>query len=168
MADKILNVTTTLDQNDGSNFQGLSLRDAILIANADPNNHYTINLPAGTYNLTIKNVLLPPTDGSADSATLFQSRLATGDLDIIGNVTIVGENPNNTIIDAKPLTDPLPPEEGDDIFPEEPPVITPTIGDRVFDVLSGERSGKTLQDGSPANGNLVLKNLTIKEELQIS
>ncbi|WP_330204669.1 choice-of-anchor Q domain-containing protein [Cyanobacterium sp. Dongsha4] len=164
MADEtiLLNVTTTLDQNDGSDFQGLSLRDAILIANADPDNHYTINLPAGTYNLTIKNVLLPTTDTSADAATLFQSRLATGDLDIIGNITIIGEDPENTIIDAEPLTQPLPPDDSTNPFPDDPPVITPTIGDRVFDVLSGARSGKTLQDGSPANGSLNLQNVTIK------
>ncbi|WPF90259.1 choice-of-anchor Q domain-containing protein [Cyanobacterium aponinum AL20118] len=164
MADEtiLLNVTTTEDQNDGSSFQGLSLRDAILIANADPDNHYTINLPAGTYNLTIKNVLLPTTDTSADAATLFQSRLATGDLDIIGNITIIGEDPENTIIDAESLTQPLPPDDSTNPFPDDPPVITPTIGDRVFDVLSGERSGKTLQDGSPANGSLNLQNVTIK------
>ncbi|PHV61295.1 choice-of-anchor Q domain-containing protein [Cyanobacterium aponinum] len=164
MADEtiLLNVTTTEDQNDGSSFQGLSLRDAILIANADPDNHYTINLPAGTYNLTIKNVLLPTTDTSADAATLFQSRLATGDLDIIGNITIIGEDPENTIIDAESLTQPLPPDDSTNPFPDDPPVITPTIGDRVFDVLSGERSGKTLADGSPANGNLTLQSVTIQ------
>ncbi|WP_324282419.1 choice-of-anchor Q domain-containing protein [Cyanobacterium aponinum UTEX 3221] len=164
MADEtiLLNVTTTEDQNDGSSFQGLSLRDAILIANADPDNHYTINLPAGTYNLTIKNVLLPTTDTSADAATLFQSRLATGDLDIIGNITIIGEDPENTIIDAESLTQPLPPDDSTNPFPDDPPVITPTIGDRVFDVLSGTNSGKTLADGTPANGNLVLQNVTIQ------
>jgi len=164
MADEtiLLNVTTTEDQNDGSDFQGLSLRDAILIANADPDNHYTINLPAGTYNLIIKNVLLPTIDGSADPPTLFQSRLATGDLDIIGNITIIGEDPENTIIDAESLTQPLPPDDSTNPFPDDPPVITPTIGDRVFDVLSGTSSGKTLADGTPANGNLVLQNVTIQ------
>lgn len=135
----VLNVTTTDDENDGSASQGkgLSLRDAILIANADPDNHYIINLPAGTYELTIQNVLLPETDSSVDADTLFQSRLATGDLDIIGNITIIGKDPQNTIIDAGTLRQPLP-------VPEEPPtdpVVVPSIGDRIFDVLSGVRSG---------------------------
>lgn len=153
----ILNVTTTEDQNDGSTFRGLSLRDAILIANADPENHYQINVPSGTYDLTIKNVLLPPiSDGgnnTVDQATLFQSRLATGDLDITGNVTIIGADPANTIINAETLTQPLPADPNNP-FPEDEP--SPTIGDRIFDVISSTRSGKS------SNGNLVLQNVTIK------
>lgn len=141
MAEIILNVTTTQDENDGSELigEGLSLREAILIANTDPNNEYTINLPAGLYNLTIKNVLSPPTDTSVDQDNLFRSRLSTGDLDITGNVTIIGDNPENTIINAGTLDDDL-----------------SSIGDRVFDVLSSARS---LQ---PTNGNLTLKNVTIQ------
>lgn len=142
----ILNVTTTEDQNDGSNFRGLSLRDAILMANADPENHYEINLPSGTYDLTIKNVLVPPIsdvdNNTVDQATLFQSRLATGDLDITGNVAIIGEGKGNTIINAGTLTDST----------DENTII----GDRVFDVISSTRSGKS------SNGNLVLQNVTIK------
>ncbi len=140
MAEIILNVTTTQDENDGSELigEGLSLREAILIANTDPNNEYTINLPAGLYNLTIKNVLPPPTDTSVDEDTLFRSRLSTGDLDITGNVTIIGEAPENTIINAGTLND------------------GSGIGDRVFDVLSSARSLK------PTNGNLTLKNVTIQ------
>jgi hypothetical protein len=142
----ILNVTTAEDQNDGSTFRGLSLRDAILIANADPENHYEINLPSGTYDLTIKNVLLPPIsdDGNntVDQATLFQSRLSTGDLDITGNVTIIGDGKGNTIINAGTLTDSTDEET--------------IIGDRVFDVISSLRSGKS------SNGNLEIQNVTIK------
>lgn len=153
----ILDVNTKNDENDGSASQGkgLSLRDAILIANADPDNHYIINLPSGTYKLIIKNILLPPTDSSVDESTLFQSRLATGDLDIIGNITIIGTDPTNTIIDAETLKQSLPND----------PVTEVIIGDRIFDVLSGARSGKKLRDGSPANGNLTLQNVTIKNGL---
>ncbi|MEB3175603.1 MAG: choice-of-anchor Q domain-containing protein [Cyanobacteriota bacterium] len=47
-------VTTTLDQNNGNLSDGLSLREAILIANANPDTAYTIQLQGGlTYNLTL-------------------------------------------------------------------------------------------------------------------
>jgi Tol biopolymer transport system component len=55
----ILTVTTTLDENDGSATigAGLSLRDAILIANANPNTDYEIRLTGGlTYNLTANGI----------------------------------------------------------------------------------------------------------------
>lgn len=49
----ILEVDTTADQNDGSADNGLSLRDAILIANANPDTEYEIHLQGGeTYRLT--------------------------------------------------------------------------------------------------------------------
>jgi len=40
-------VTTTLDQNNGNLSDGLSLREAILIANANPDTAYTIQLQGG-------------------------------------------------------------------------------------------------------------------------
>ncbi|MBO1055424.1 MAG: hypothetical protein HEQ27_02390 [Dolichospermum sp. JUN01] len=65
----VLTVTTTADQNDGSATGGLSLRDAILIANANPTTDYKIQLTGGTtYNLT--------SNGIDENAAL------TGDLDI--------------------------------------------------------------------------------------
>ncbi|MFM5890240.1 MAG: beta strand repeat-containing protein, partial [Dolichospermum sp.] len=65
----VLTVTTTADQNDGSATGGLSLRDAILIANANPTTDYEIQLTGGTtYNLT--------SNGINENAAL------TGDLDI--------------------------------------------------------------------------------------
>ena len=52
----ILTVNTTADQNDGSATNGLSLRDAILIANANTTNDYIIELQGGqTYFLTQGN-----------------------------------------------------------------------------------------------------------------
>ncbi|WP_138499256.1 Calx-beta domain-containing protein [Nostoc sp. PA-18-2419] len=69
MASTILTVNTTADQNDGSAANGLSLRDAILIANANPTTDYEIHLTGGTtYNLT--------SNGINEDAAL------TGDLDI--------------------------------------------------------------------------------------
>ncbi|WP_392535477.1 beta strand repeat-containing protein [Nostoc sp. C117] len=69
MATTILTVNTTADQNDGSAANGLSLRDAILIANANPNTDYEIQLTGGaTYNLTSNGI-------NEDNAL-------TGDLDI--------------------------------------------------------------------------------------
>ncbi|AFZ52466.1 choice-of-anchor Q domain-containing protein [Cyanobacterium aponinum] len=79
-----LNVTTTEDQNDGSAANGLSLRDAIIQANADPRREYIINVPNGTYNLTITE------DGS---------------LDISSSISIIGAGAGNTIISASFLGD---------------------------------------------------------------
>ncbi|WP_324282699.1 choice-of-anchor Q domain-containing protein [Cyanobacterium aponinum UTEX 3221] len=79
-----LNVTTTEDQNDGSAANGLSLRDAIIQANADPRREYIINVPNGTYNLTITE------DGS---------------LDISSSISIIGASAGNTIISASFLGD---------------------------------------------------------------
>ncbi|MDB9436488.1 Calx-beta domain-containing protein, partial [Dolichospermum lemmermannii CS-548] len=65
----VLTVTTTADQNDGSATGGLSLRDAIIIANANKTTDYEIHLTGGTtYNLT--------SNGINEDAAL------TGDLDI--------------------------------------------------------------------------------------
>ena len=56
-APTILTVTTTADQNNGVTTDGLSLREAILIANANPNTDYEIQLTGGlTYNLTANGV----------------------------------------------------------------------------------------------------------------
>ena len=169
------------DQNDGNASNGLSLRDAIIIAHRDPARQYIIQLAAGTYNLTIEGredfrfqeqVGTPAeTEGvegddgqeeeqeetvdegengggdnggenqddtdngdngngeeeaAPDSVLgLFDNTvLRTGDLDINTRVTIVGEDPSNTIIDASAL------------------------GDRIFDIKEG--------------GNLILENVTLQ------
>ncbi|QLE58891.1 S-layer family protein [Nostoc sp. TCL26-01] len=76
MAPTILTVNTTADQNDGSTANGLSLRDAILIANANPNTDYEIQLTGGTtYNLT--------SNGINEDAAL------TGDLDIKSRTNVL-------------------------------------------------------------------------------
>jgi hypothetical protein len=69
MPPTILQVNTTEDRNDGNVADGLSLREAILIANNNPNTEYEISLTGGlTYNLTINGI-------NEDAAV-------TGDLDI--------------------------------------------------------------------------------------
>ncbi|MEJ1931239.1 Calx-beta domain-containing protein [Nostoc sp. NIES-2111] len=94
MAPTILTVTTTADQNDGdiNDKQNLSLRDAILIANANPNTDYEIQLTGGTtYNLT--------SNGVNEDAAL------TGDLDIKSrsNVLYIVSVGGKATIDASGL-----------------------------------------------------------------
>ncbi|BAY23309.1 polymorphic membrane protein [Calothrix sp. NIES-2100] len=78
MATQILNVTTTADQNDGNDKDrnNLSLRDAILIANANPTTDYEIQLTGGTnYNLT--------------SNGINEDKASTGDLDITNRSNVL-------------------------------------------------------------------------------
>ncbi len=162
----VLDVTTTEDQNDGSDKDGLSLRDAILIASTNSEKKYIINLPAGFYALTLQNILQPPTidENSVDFATLVESRNTTGDLDIFGNITIIGEDPENTIISAEGLKREF---RGFQIIDDDIDVggvITPsitniyTVGDRVFDVASGAiltLENVTIQDGLLIESDIV-------------
>ncbi len=79
MPPTILTVNTIADQNDGNAANGLSLRDAILITNANPNTEYEIHLTGGaTYTLTANGI-------NEDAAI-------TGDLDIKfrNNVLYIG------------------------------------------------------------------------------
>lgn len=79
-------VTTTADTNDGACTVSLcSLRDAVIAANAAVGAD-TITLPAGTYTLSIA--------GAGEDVS------ATGDLDVIGDLTINGAGAPTTIIDG--------------------------------------------------------------------
>jgi hypothetical protein len=95
-----------------------TLRAAIQEVNA-PGGLDTISLPPGLYQLTL-------TGAGEDAA-------ATGDLDITGNVTILGAGASSTVINAGAL------------------------GDRIFQVLlqtsSLQISNVTLQNGSLASGD---------------
>lgn len=125
----VLDVTTFNDENDGSNAgTGLSLRDAILQANANPSKEYIINLPAGTYNLTIQNILQNNSDN--DSETILENRTTSGDLDIKGRVTINSQDRNNTIISGLGLQSTFQ-------YFDFGSFGTLKTGDRIFDVASG-------------------------------
>ena len=80
-----ITVTTTADQSDGTATGGWSVRDAVLYGNSNAGDD-TIVLPAGTY--TLVNA------GRGEDAS------ATGDLDILDNLTIQGAGADTTIIDA--------------------------------------------------------------------
>jgi CSLREA domain-containing protein len=82
-------VTTTEDHNDGFCNGDCSLREAIIAANKTESVD-GIFLPSGTYRLTL--------EGSGEDDGL------TGDLDITSALTIVGDSPETTIIDASGLT----------------------------------------------------------------
>ena len=82
-----INVNTFVDENDGIGVGGVSLREAIIEANSNGEAD-TINLPAGTYTLSLA--------GRNENAG------ATGDLDILadGTLTIVGAGEGTTTIDG--------------------------------------------------------------------
>ena len=90
-------VTKTADTADGACDSDCSLREAIIAANAAPGAD-SIRVPAGTYTLALA--------GAGEDAA------ATGDLDILGDLTIRGAGSDQTIVDGGAL-------------------------DRVFDVIAG-------------------------------
>ncbi len=83
-----LTTVAALIGDDGGD--GISLREAILATNADAGTD-EIFLPAGTYTLSINGT-------GEDSA-------ATGDLDILGDLSIIGDGAAATIVDATGLGD---------------------------------------------------------------
>ena len=94
-ASDTLVVDTTTDDNTPA-FQvcttaanDCSLRGAISKANADTTNTYTIQVPAGNYVLTLNGI-------NEDSN-------ATGDLDILCNLTILGAGANLTTVDGNQM-----------------------------------------------------------------
>ena len=120
----VFNVSTFADTNDGGTE---SLREAIVASNNDYNlGGNVINLPAGTYFLTIA-----PVGGVEDNAIFFTDA-ESGDLDIFGNLTIVGAGAATTIIDATGL------------------------GDRVLHIAEGGQvniSGVTIRGGNATGGH---------------
>ena len=78
-------VTKTADTNDGTCDADCSLREAIVAANASPGPH-SITIPAGTYTLSVA--------GANENAA------ATGDLDILQSMSLIGAGSASTIIQA--------------------------------------------------------------------
>lgn len=123
-----LTVTTFDDQNDGSSVNGLSLRDAILRAQSEPQKEYIIYLGAGTYSLFIQgneDTIFAEAPGTVDDIVT-----RTGDLDIDTLITIIGVSAEATIIDAS------------------------ILGDRLFDVREGgylTLNNVTIQGGTSQN-----------------
>ncbi len=109
-------VTKEADTNDGTCDADCSLREAVLAANASPGAD-DITVPVGTYILD-----LDPNGTGEDAA-------ATGDLDLIDDVTLSGAGADTTIIDGNGT-------------------------DRVLDVINAvvEISGVALKNGSLAGG----------------
>ncbi|WP_071516815.1 DUF4347 domain-containing protein [Geitlerinema sp. PCC 9228] len=96
-----LDVNTTEDENDGDadTGAGLSLRDAILIANNNPDRDYTIELTGGeTYNLSLS-------DTDTSNFEISNPDAAVADLDIAGgaNITVRGVGNSEAVIDASSL-----------------------------------------------------------------
>ena len=147
--DRILELTvdTTADVVDSGDAVN-SLREAIICANNNPDAS-TINLPAGTYTLTITGV-------DEDAA-------ANGDLDILEDLTLAGAGAASTIIQAGTLG------------PSDAPA--PNGIHRVFQLLAGgnaEFSGVTIRHGLRAgtlgggilttdDGNLTLTDCVVSD-----
>ncbi|TRU38100.1 MAG: hypothetical protein EWV50_12350 [Microcystis aeruginosa Ma_MB_F_20061100_S20] len=95
-------VNTTIDENDGSATigSGLSLRDAVAIANKSPNTPYIIKLKSGTtYALTYVNNTTTGDRSLRTNGTITIETDGTALASIVNNATpISGQNANNSII----------------------------------------------------------------------
>jgi len=124
----VFTVTKTADTFDGRCDQDCSLREAVAAANLAPGGDIIV-LGSGTY-------LLTRTGAGEDAASL-------GDLDVAGDVTLLGAGAKGTIIDAN-------------------------HGDRVLEVLapfSAEIQGVTLRNGhATGSGGAVANGGTLKLE----
>ncbi|WP_238707314.1 beta strand repeat-containing protein [Microcystis aeruginosa] len=95
-------VNTTIDENDGSATigSGLSLRDAVAIANKSPNTPYIIKLKSGTtYALTYVNDTTTGDRSLSTVGTITIETDGTALASIVNNASpISGQNDNNSII----------------------------------------------------------------------
>lgn len=90
-----LRVTTPLDETDGAcTVQHCSLREAVAAANAAPSEASLILLGPGTYRLALANRRGPQDEVIEEDANL------VGDLDVLGQVTLVGAGSGRTVLDA--------------------------------------------------------------------
>ncbi|MFM7713478.1 MAG: endo-1,3-1,4-beta-glycanase ExsH, partial [Microcystis sp.] len=95
-------VNTTIDENDGSATigSGLSLRDAVAIANKSPNTPYIIKLKSGTtYALTYVNNTTIGDSSLRTSGTITIETDGTALASIVNNATAIsGQSDNNFIL----------------------------------------------------------------------
>ena len=81
----------------GTADNGLSLRDAVIIANADRENEYIINLQAGTYNLSVDGLTIGDLVDSFDGALTTNNNITIRGVEsAIGETIIDGSLLNNT------------------------------------------------------------------------
>lgn len=148
MNSTVLTVNTITDEADGSGAlgQGLSLRDAILTAIANPTNEYIIELDSElTYALTL-------TGASEDLS-------ATGDLDIVGgaNVTIRSTGTGRATIDAGGTTG-----LGDRVISVGADSSLALEG---IEVIGGSAPGNSANDSGDGGGILNAGTLVITDSL---
>ena len=143
----VLKVNTIADQNDGSSANGLSLRDAIIIANANTTNDYVIELQGGqSYFLNI--------GGVGENAAI------TGDLDILagGNTTIRGVGTERAIIDGEGISTTLGIKEDSilQVFGNANLILdNVTLTKANATALKIEENGKATLNKSAVSGNIV-------------
>lgn len=153
-----LNVTTTADVLNGSD--GLcSLREAVMSVNAGANSgdcvavvteaygtNDTINLPAGTYQLTL--IGLDETPSTTDSTAVTQNtpNASIGDLDLTASVKIIGAGSGTTSVQWAAGG------------------VDKTVADRVFHIYNTASSGNvdvTIQGVTVANGRAFQEDLGV-------
>jgi hypothetical protein len=99
----VLNVNSTLDEIDANPGDGVcasaanrcTLRAAVMEANVRGGRH-TVNLPTGTYRITIPGAVPDNNDPTTPNAEI-------GDFDIRADITIVGSGAANTVVDGNGL-----------------------------------------------------------------
>ncbi len=137
IAPSVITVTTAVDENDGhldsTTGTGVSLREAIIAANENPNLNTII------FDASLNGTPIQLTLGGGDDVA------AVGDLDITSPVSIVGNGIANTTISAGADIDDL--------------ANTPGIQDRIFDVTTNgtlSLNGLGLTGGNSGTGGAIL------------
>jgi uncharacterized repeat protein (TIGR01451 family) len=144
-----IDVDTDIDSNDAGyractgTANDCSLRGAISKANADAGNDYVINLPAGSYTLTLD--------------TVNEDFNASGDLDITGNITINGAGEETTVINGNQVDRIIHVQSGANLELSDLTVIN---GQAPTEMGSGQGAGGGIYND---DGTITIQNSTIKE-----
>jgi hypothetical protein len=109
---KILDSSVTYVDAFRDSLNGSSLRSAIALSNAEPANQRTVILEAGRYTIDIPHVsnpnfafgnVLPHDFCSSSPSPTGWSDASNGDFDVFGNLTIVGDSNDLSLIDGRDL-----------------------------------------------------------------